>query len=145
MKLITAYEHKASWKKMRQMLYNELPDDFQEEEMALIASDKDWRESFIVFDGEKEIGLLEMSLRNFVDGCLTGPVAYVEGIFINKEYRGRGYGRKIIHKAKAWGKSRGCSEMASDSELHNVESQKFHNAMGFEETYRIVQYRMSLD
>jgi len=145
MKLVSAFEHKASWKRMRQALYNELPEDFQEDEMLLIANDKEWRESFIVFEGDKEVGLLEVSLRNFVDGCLTTPVAYIEGIYIVGEYRGKGYGRRILNEAKSWGKSRGCSEIASDSELDNLEAQQFHNAIGFEETYRIVQYRMDLE
>lgn len=145
MELKPAIEYKNRWKWMRQQLYNELPEDFNEEEMMLIANDHAWRESFIVFDAEEEIGLLEMSLRNFVDGCLTSPVAYIEGIYINELHRGKGYGRKTLNLAIAWAKARDCKEMASDSEIDNLAAQKFHNAIGFEETYRIVQYRMGLD
>ena len=144
MELKPAFKNKQSWKRMRQALYHELDDDFQKDEMALIANDSEKRESFIVFDRGHEIGLLEMSLRNFVDGCLTSPVAYIEGIFINKTYTGQGYGRKILNEAKAWGMARGCTEIASDSELDNLDAQKFHIAMGFQVTYRIVQYKMKI-
>lgn len=28
-------------------------------------------------------GIVEVSLRNVVDGCLTSPVGYVEGIYVD--------------------------------------------------------------
>jgi aminoglycoside 6'-N-acetyltransferase I len=40
--------------------------------------------------------------------------------------------------------SMGCSEFASDTLLDNVESHKFHAALGFQETERVVYFRKIL-
>ncbi|MTI21615.1 GNAT family N-acetyltransferase [Fulvivirga sp. RKSG066] len=145
MKLVAAQKRYDRWKMMRSELYGELSDDFQEAEMKAISKDKEFRESFIEVVDDVEVGMLEMSLRNFVDGCLSSPVAYIEGIYINSKLRGQGYGAKIIDLAKNWAKSKQCIELASDTEINNTNAQKFHDAVGFKETYRIVQYKMTLD
>jgi aminoglycoside 6'-N-acetyltransferase I len=98
-----------------------------------------------VGDDEQVIGFTELSLRNVVDGCLTSPVGFVEGLFVKSPFRGHGCGRQLVEFAAEWFKSRGCSEMATDAEAHNVEAQKFHENMGFTETYRIVEYRKALE
>jgi len=89
--------------------------------------------------------MLELSLRNFVDGCLGGPVGYVEGIYLAPQTRGRGEGRRLLDFAAGWFRSRGCRDMAADAELDNEEAQRFLKRAGFEETFRIVEYRRSLD
>ena len=43
-----------------------------------------------------------------------------------------------------WARSLGCTELASDVELHNSPSQSMHLAIGFEETERVVYYRKPL-
>lgn len=144
MKFIEAYEDRATWYSFRNSLYHDLSQEFDNQEMELIAMDS-MRDSYlIVNDKNDKIGLLEMSLRNFVDGCLNSPVAYIEGIYLTEEQRGKGYGRKIINWAKEWGRSRGCKELASDVELDNIEAQNFHQQVGFEETCRVVQYKMEI-
>ena len=39
---------------------------------------------------------------------------------------------------------KGCTEVATDAEIHNLEAMAFHRKMGFIETYRIVQFRKEL-
>lgn len=39
---------------------------------------------------------------------------------------------------------RGCAELASDTALDNLAAQAAHLALGFEETERVVFYRMAL-
>jgi len=43
-----------------------------------------------------------------------------------------------------WSKEIGCKEFASDCELENLASFKFHMAMGFEEANRIICFRKML-
>jgi len=145
MELIPAHKLSDRWSFMRNALYGELEDDFQREEMKAITNDPENRASYIAYEIGSEVGMIELSLRNFVDGCLSSPVGYIEGIYINESLRGKGYGRKLVDEARGWAKEKGCTELAADSELSNVEAQQFHQALGFEETYRIVQYKMSLD
>ena len=43
-----------------------------------------------------------------------------------------------------WAKDKGCTEFASDCELENTGSLKFHIAMGFEEANRIICFKKRL-
>ena len=95
-------------------------------------------------ENDKACGMIEMTLRNIVDGCLSSPVGYIEGIVVDPQFRGRGIAASLIRLAETWCRSRGCTEIGTDAEIHELESQKFHERMGFEETYRIVGYRKSL-
>ncbi len=45
---------------------------------------------------------------------------------------------------KEFGKEKKCTEFASDCELDNEDSLKFHLAMGFEEANRIICFRKEI-
>ena len=96
-------------------------------------------------DGEETpIGFIELALRNVVDGCLSSPVAYLEGIYVAPTKRGGGIARAMFSYARGWATAQGCTELASDAELENTAAQRFHEHLGFKETYRTVQYKMNL-
>lgn len=85
------------------------------------------------------IGFVQLSIRkDYVEGSSSSPVAYVEGIYVEEEARKLGVARKLIEAAESWGKSMGCTELASDCELTNLLSVDFHKSVGFEETNRLV-------
>ncbi|MBQ2231265.1 MAG: GNAT family N-acetyltransferase [Oscillospiraceae bacterium] len=87
------------------------------------------------------IGFAQCQLRHdYVEGCSTSPVGYLEGIFVEERCRRQGVARALLHACEDWARSKGCTEFASDCELTNVESQEFHRAVGFEEANRIVAY-----
>ena len=52
--------------------------------------------------------------------------------------------RSFWENAKKWAKEKGCNEFASDCELINEDSLKFHMALGFEEANRIICFRKEL-
>lgn len=79
-----------------------------------------------------------------MDGCLGGPVGYLEGIYVIPEQRKQGYGRALVEFPAQWFRSKGCRDIAADAELHNVVAQDFLARAGFAETYRIVEYKKSL-
>ncbi len=93
---------------------------------------------------EQIIGFVEISERSYADGCYEGPVAYMEGWYIDEAHRGKGLGKALVQKAIDWAKANNYTHLASDAELRNVASQRAHQALGFEETGRNVQYRMAL-
>ena len=99
---------------------------------------------FLAFENGNPIGFVELSLRDHVDGCQGSPVAYVDGLFVRPEDRGKGAGVELIEQAQQWATDRSCAELATDAELPDVTAQDFHRAMGFEETNRIVQFRKSV-
>ena len=51
-----------------------------------------------------------------------------------------GIARKLLSCCENRAKAQGCTEFASDCELDNTDSQRFHRAVGFEEANRIVAY-----
>jgi aminoglycoside 6'-N-acetyltransferase I len=87
----------------------------------------------------------EASVRNdYVNGCGLGPVAFLEGIYVRSENRGKGAARELCAAIETWAHARGLNELASDVELNKLVSQKVHAALGFTETERVVIYRKPL-
>ncbi len=96
-------------------------------------------------DGARLRGFAEAALRrDYVNGCKTSPVAFLEGIYVRPEARGGGVGRALSSAVEAWGRVKGCMELASDALLENAASHLFHGAIGFEETERVVYFRKRL-
>ena len=135
----------AIWKRFRSELYDDLNLAHNETEIKRITKDPDLV-SYLVFMKNETlpIGLVELSLRNIVDGCTSSPVAYLDGLYLIEKYRGRGLGREMLTFIKNWAKGQGCTELAVDTELENVRAQRFYLREGFKETFRIVQFRMGL-
>lgn len=101
--------------------------------------------SFIKYENGKAIAFANLSIRyDYVEGCETTPVAYLEGIFVDEKYRNRGYGRDLIKACENWAKDRDIKEFASDCELTNLSSLAFHKAIGFEEANRIICFKKDL-
>lgn len=101
---------------------------------------------FIYFNETTPVGFVQCSLRNdYVEGTESSPVGYLEGIFVKVEYRKRGIGKKLFIQCEEWAKNKGCNEFASDCELSNIESLKFHLQLGFEEANRIICFKKNLD
>ncbi len=97
---------------------------------------------FIKFVNEKPIGFAQCQLRfDYVEGTQTSPVGYLEGIFVLEQYRSNGYAKELLMACEQWAKEKNCSEFASDCELDNHNSYKFHMAAGFTEANRIICFK----
>lgn len=95
-------------------------------------------------DGEA-VGFAEAAVRHdYVNGCETSPVAFLEGIYVEPSSRRAGIAGKLLAAVEAWGRGNGCSELGSDAELTNVQSHGFHLGLGFEETERVVYFRKAI-
>ena len=60
-----------------------------------------------------------------------------EGIYVREDFRRRGVARELLAACEQWARKQGCREFASDCELTNRESERFHRALGFGEAGRI--------
>ena len=90
-------------------------------------------------------GFLEVGIRSHADGCNPArPVGFVEAWFVHEKFRNRGVGRELMHSAEDWARTQGCLEMASDALIDNQESQRAHEALGFEVVDRCVHFRKQL-
>ncbi|OAE39493.1 aminoglycoside 6'-N-acetyltransferase [Agrobacterium tumefaciens] len=101
---------------------------------------------FIVHDPDgSAIGFAEASLRrDYVNGCDTSPVAFLEGIYVEEAYRRQGVAAALVTEVTRWAIAQGVSELASDAEIANLSSHRMHAALGFEETERVVYFRRRL-
>ena len=76
--------------------------------------------------------------------CVTDAVGYLEGWFVEPEFRRHGVGRDLVRGAERWARQKGCTEMASDAEVGNDLSLEAHLKLGYEETSRLVHLRKDL-
>lgn len=132
------------WLALRQQLYHGLDERFHRQEMHWLLSSPEHYCLFLTNSTKQPIGLLELSLRNIVDGCIDGPVGYIEGLYLLPEYRGQGLGKNMLQRAAQWFSAQGCSEMATDAELDNRMAQEFYDNQGFTRLWEIVQFKKAL-
>lgn len=100
---------------------------------------------FLKYEADKPVGFAQCQLRHdYVEGTESSPVGYLEGIFVKEEYRRRGYARELLAACEEWSKEVGCWEFASDCELDNADSLRFHLRMGFVEANRIICFTKPL-
>jgi aminoglycoside 6'-N-acetyltransferase I len=90
-------------------------------------------------------GFIEVSLRNYAEGCTTSPVAYIEGWYVDQDLRRGKVGSQLVKAAEAWARSHGLKEIASDTQIENAVSIHAHTRLGYEEVERMVCFRKVLD
>ena len=126
-----------------QMWTEHIPEDLAEEFRRLVTNDD--AVCFIKWVDDKPIAFAQCQLRHdYVEGTDSSPVGYLEGIFVSEGYRKQGFAAELLSECEKWAKEKGCSEFASDCELDNIESFRFHMALGFEEANRIICFRKKM-
>jgi aminoglycoside 6'-N-acetyltransferase I len=91
------------------------------------------------------VGFIEAGLRSHADGCdPSHPVGFVEGWYVAPAHRRRGIVALLLASAEDWARRHGCAEMASDAWVDHNDSQRAHEALGFEVVDRCVHYRKAL-
>ena len=102
--------------------------------------------ALLAFAGDNEaVGFAEATIRtDYVNGTDSSPVGFLEGWYVAPAWRARGIGRALVAAVEQWTRDRGCVELASDTWLDHVDSQRAHVGCGFEETERIVYFRKRL-
>ena len=100
---------------------------------------------FLVRECELPIGFAHCALRHdYVEGTNSCPVGYLEGIYVLEEYRREGVAAGLLSACENWARQQGCREFASDCELHNELSLRFHLGTGFAEANRIICFTNKL-
>lgn len=100
---------------------------------------------FLLEIGGAVSGFSQCQLRHdYVEGTDSRPVGYLEGIYVNPDCRRRGHAAALLSACEDWAAEKGCTEFASDCELHNEQSLRFHLGAGFEEANRIICFKKKL-
>lgn len=133
------------WFRLRKLLWDESTDEEHHAEMLDIYEHSDTQLVLVAeLEDGKLIGFLEASIRPFVEDCHSDHVGYLEGWFVEENYRRFGVGRQLVKSAENWARKKGCEEMASDAEVGNELSLRAHLKLGYEETSRLVHLRKDL-
>lgn len=132
-------EDKAEWFRMRKGIWPDVPDNYMTFDMDRLLANVDY---FVIFacDGDRPIGLTEAGIRDYGEGCETSPVGYLEGWFVQEEYRGKRIAGIMTQAAENWMREKGCTEVASDTWLDNEPSIRAHVNMGYHEVERLVHF-----
>jgi aminoglycoside 6'-N-acetyltransferase I len=136
----------ADWAEMRQALWpNSGFGKHHADIKAALAKPRGNTNLIARVAGGMAVGFAEASLRHdYVNGCDTSPVAFLEGIYVKPEYRRQGIARQLIIAVEEWGRAQNCLQIASDTDIANLQSQSMHQSLGFSETQRVVFFRKSL-
>ncbi len=125
-------KHIAIWVKLRAMLFPEIGKNKLQQECKKILMDKK-QAAFGLFDGDLLVGFAEISQRTIGDGKQIAPIAWLEAIYLEKEYRHKGLSKKLLKKCEKWAKRHKLSKLGSDTQLTNNISIKAHKKWGFKE------------
>lgn len=94
---------------------------------------------FVFVAGDAPAGFAQCQLRrDYVEGSGSSPVGYLEAIWVDAEHRRKGIASELLARCEQWAKTKGCTEFASDCELANTQSERFHKGVGFREANRII-------
>ena len=137
-------EDASDWLRLRMLLWDQTPEAEHRAEMAEISGHPETQLVLVAAEGDRLIGFLEASIRTFAEDCETDHVGYLEGWYVEPEFRRTGVGRILVANAEQWARDSGCSEMASDTELGNEDSIAAHIRLGYHESARLVHFRKDL-
>lgn len=91
-------------------------------------------------------GFAIFSIRtDYVEGAEKSPTGYLEGIFVEPEFRKAGIARAFIRVGEIWCKERGCTQIGSDTWLTDHASRAFHKSVGFWEEEEVVHFLKQIE
>ncbi len=135
----------AGWLQLRMALWPANRAEHLQEMQELCAQAGRYAQFLAYSDLGEPQGLVEVALRSdYVNGTESSPVGFLEGLYVDPAFRRRGIAARLVETAEQWVRKQGCSELASDALLDNTASQAMHQALGFEETERVVYFRKRL-
>lgn len=136
---------RLEWLRMRYLLWPGSLADHELDTQRYFESPKVGQTTLICEYQGRLHGFLELSLRDYAADCISSPVPYIEGWFVDQHVRGLGLGRALQRAAENWARAAGYHEIDSDSEIDNHGSIAAHLALGFHESERVVCFAKRLD
>jgi len=132
------------YQRLRARMWEIEPVQNAEEVEKILDDQEDWAVFVACIDGHGCVGFLEVWLREYAEGASSSPVGYLEGWFVEPEFRCKGIGRSLVIAGEEFARKAGCVEMASDSQVDNVGGIRAHQQAGYREVERIVCFLKSL-
>jgi len=133
-----------SYRTMRIGLWPMPVNENQRETVEIVRS-ADWAVFVACASTGAMAGFAEAHLREFAEGAVSSPVGYLEGLYVAPKLRRLGIGTALVHAAEEWARSRGCTEMGSDSNCENEVSIAMHGRLSYREVERQVCFIKTLN
>lgn len=135
---VSAADRKV-WLDMRRGIWPDAEEEYLTFDMDdILSSSRD--AVFMAFADGAAAGMIEVRLRDYCEGCETGPVGYIEAWFVHAQFRGQGVAAELVRTGEDWAREQGCTEMGSDTWLDNGASIHAHLKLGFYEAERLVHF-----
>lgn len=90
------------------------------------------------------LGFAEAGERSWAEGATAGPVAYLEGWFVDPDWREQGIGTALVRGVETWARAHGYRDLCSDTGPDNPVSLHAHVRLGFVEVDRAVLFHKTL-
>jgi aminoglycoside 6'-N-acetyltransferase I len=133
------------WAEMRAELWPDEPLEVHQSELEdLLRRGNFWGFIAQVSTGAAA-GFAEIAIRDYANGCISRPVAFLEGIWVKPQFRRQGIGARLLAAAEAFLTARGFCELGSDALIDEHGSHAAHAAWGFTETERVIYFRKWLE
>jgi aminoglycoside 6'-N-acetyltransferase I len=114
---------------------NELKEDLQE---VFLATNQ---QTYLAKYEGVAIGFINVAIRtDYVEGSDGSPTGYLEGIYVEPNYRKQGVAQQLLALGEKWLAENGCNQIGSDTWLDNTDSQTFHQKMGFRKEAVLVHF-----
>lgn len=91
--------------------------------------EKEYINFFVAEDAGKVVGL---AVYSFAYYTWVGKSLYLEDLYINSDYRGKGIGTQLMVKIFEMAKKENCNRLRWEVEEKNVDAQKFYRKLGAE-------------
>jgi aminoglycoside 6'-N-acetyltransferase I len=138
-------EDKPEWLRMRHLLWPDYSEVEMLSEMDEIISSLEEQPVFVAARPAGGLGgFLEGGMRKYADGCVSSPVGYLEGWYVDEDLRQKGIGGRLVQAMEDWARARGLTEMGSDTWLDNEMSIAAHGRLGYVEMERLVHFAKKL-
>jgi GNAT superfamily N-acetyltransferase len=89
-----------------------------------------FRVKFTIEDEEKEVA--RASLYVLFNDLHEQPYGLLEDVFVDETYRGKGYGREVIHSVIEEAKAQNCYKLIATSRESRVEVHTMYEKYGFQ-------------
>jgi aminoglycoside 6'-N-acetyltransferase I len=126
-------EHdEPEWMRLRFALWPHYTLAEMRDEMASLRGDLDNQPVFVAAAPDVGLcGLMEVSIHTSAPGCTTDRIGFLEAWYVDPAWRKQGIGRRLVEVAERWARSRGCREMASDTDQGYPLSPTAHTRLGY--------------